>query len=773
MKKLSAMRITLATMAIAVGLTSCVEQSLTVKSSPNDLTYQTLATSWDEALPLGNAFVGALVWQRDSATLRMSLDRIDLWDLRPIDSLSGDNFTFEWVYQQWLNNNYGAVQRKLDAPYDQMPAPSKIPGAALEFNIASLGAVKRTNLYLNNAVAEVDWHNGAKLQTFVSATEPVGWFSFEGVSAEQLPELIAPRYQLDGDLAASNPVSGHDLRRLGYTQGLVDHQKNSDGGTITYHQKGFGDFFYDVVVDYRIQGDRLVGVWSITSSMTDQLAPQLAAAAIERGMSTDYKNHMAWWDNFWDKSSISLPDSVLQKQYYNEMYKLGSLTRNNSPIIPLQGVWTADNGLLPPWKGDVHHDLNTQLSYWPCYIGNHLDEGFGYLQTLWNQRETNKKYTKQYFQCEGLAVPGVATITGEPMGGWIQYAMSPTISSWLAQHFYRHWKYSADPEFLATMGYPYVKDVATLIENVTIINADGQRTLRISSSPEIYNNSREAWFPTITNYDLAMLNMVFKAASEMAAALSLSDESAHWADLKAQLPHYDLDSTGALTFAKGAPYNESHRHFSNAIAVHPFSLLDVTNGGQEADIVRATIDRLDQYGSGEWTGYSFGWLGNMKARALDGEGAASALRDFAECFCLINTFHANGQQNGTGKSNFRYRPFTLEGNMAFASGVQEMLLQSHTDVTRVFPAIPTSWNDVSFSDLRAQGAFLISASKVQGAVKEVVIKPTMGGTLTLANPFAEGVEPIVTGGVSSSLSDGVWTIVTKKGETVTMKTSAK
>lgn len=742
-------------------------QSLKAERTPNDFVFEQLAHSWDEALPLGNAFVGSLIWQRDSA-LRMSLDRIDLWDLRPTDSLSGDRFSYEWVYQQWKNGTYGAVQRKLDAPYDQLPAPSKIPGAALEFDISSLGPVRSARLTLSGALAEVEWQNGATLQSFVSATQPIGWFEFNGVSADMLPNLITPRYQSTGEIAGADPVSGQDLRRLGYKQGQVDHQQRADGGTITYHQPGYGDFSYDVAIEYRIAKGRLTGVWSVTSSLVPEKAQELAAAAIARSISRDYKEHRQWWQQYWDKSSISLPDKVLERQYASEIYKLGCVTRHNSPIIPLQGVWTADNGLLPPWKGDVHHDLNTQLSYWPCYTGNYLDEGFGYLQTLWNQRETNRAYTRAYFGCDGLAVPGVATLTGEPMGGWIQYSLSPTISAWLAHHFYLHWKYSADPDFLREMGYPYLKEVATFLEQITIRNEQGQRTLRISSSPEIYDNSPKAWFPTITNFDLALIKSTFREATEMAAALELGDESAHWAALEKELPAFDLDSIGALTFAHGHPYNESHRHFSNAMAVHPLSLLDVTQGEEQARTVRATIARLDQYGGAWWTGYSYSWLGNMKARALDGEGAAAALRDFADYFCLSNSFHANGQQRGTGKSNFTYRPFTLEGNFAFAAGVQEMLLQSHTGTVRIFPAIPASWQDASFRQLRAQGAFLISATLEQGKVTTVEIDPTMGGTIRLADPFPAGTTPKISGAESVSNHDGVWEIVTRKGHPVRM-----
>lgn len=112
---------------------------------------------------------------------------------------------------------------------------------------------------------------------------------------------------------------------------------------------------------------------------------------------------------------------------------------------------------------------------------------------------------------------------------------------------------------------------------------------------------------------------------------------------------------------------------------------------------------------------------------FDGDGAAQALRTFAECFCLKNTFHANGDQSGTGKSLFTYRPFTLEGNFAFASGIQEMLLQSHTGVIRVFPAIPKEWKNVSFKQLRAIGGYLVSASLKEGKMASLKVYSEQGG----------------------------------------------
>ena len=717
-------------------LYSCDDAALCkVDRSNEDLSFAELALTWDEGVPLGNAEVGALVWQKDSA-LRFSLDRTDLWDLRPNDSLSGANYRFSWVKEHIRKNDYRPVQVKFDDPYILSPVPSKIPGAALEFPIEKLGNPSAVRLYLNNALCEVKWENGAQMQTFVHATEPVGWFVFKNIGEDFEPQLVAPQYTTPGGQDKSDSHAGPELQRLGYTQGTVVRNGNS----LVYHQPGSGDYFYEVAVNWKRSGKDVYGTWSVTSSLSADKAEVEIAEAMDRGIEKDYADHMQFWDSYWSQSSVALPDTVLQKQYDNEMYKYGSTTREHSSPISLQAIWTADNGQLPPWKGDYHHDLNTQLSYWPTYIGNHLTEGLGYLNTLWNQRDVYKRYTRQYFETDGLNVPGVATLQGEPMGGWIQYAMSQTVGAWLAQHFYLHWKYSADRCFLKERAYPFIKEVAICLEQLTHVDKKGMRTLEFSSSPEIFDNSIRAWFTDITNYDLSLIKFLFHAASELAAELDLAEESAHWDAIAKELPDFDVDKDGALTFAKGFPYNSSHRHFSHAMAIHPLGLLDWTDGEESRRIIKATIKKLEDYGPHGFCGYSYSWLGNLYARMFDGDKAAETLKIFAECFCLPNTFHANGDQSRTGKSGFTYRPFTLEGNFAFASGIQEMLLQSHTGIIRVFPAIPQAWKNVSFKDLRAMGAFLVSASMEDGELVRLTVRSEKGGVAKILNPATGKIE---------------------------------
>lgn len=718
------------------------------RASGHGLQFAALAPSWDEAIPLGNGDLGALVWQKEGR-LRFSLDRSDLWDLRPIDSFRKPEFSYRWVTEQVMKGDYTPVQQLFDVPYNQLPGPSKIPGAALEFDIAGLGTVKSVLLRADEALCTVEWDGGVILEAFVQADSPEGWFFFKNVPEDFIPDLVPPDYQKKDKDQQENALVGQDLERLGYPQG----ETLKSGNKARYRQPGWGGFEYEVAVAWKYSGNNgIQGCWSISSTFsekkTSKSAEQVVAESLNKGFSKSLETHRAWWDDFWAKSSVSLPDPILEKQWYMEQYKFGSAARSDTPPISLQAVWTADHGKLPPWKGDFHHDLNTQLSYWPAYSGNHLDLEEGFLNWLWENRGTFKRYTRDYFGTDGLNVPGVSTLKGEPMGGWIQYSFGPTVSAWLGQHFYLHWIYSMDRDFLREKAYPWIKEVAVYLDEISMNGGNGMRKLPISSSPEINDNRIDAWFTETTNFDLALIRFTFEKAAELATELGRQDEAEKWSQILAEWPSLALaGENNGLAFAPDYPYQESHRHFSHLLGWHPLGIIDWSNGEREQNIIEATLKDLEKFGSDLWVGYSFSWLGNLYARAFKGDKAADVLRVFAENFCLPNTFHVNGEQHNRGYSRFKYRPFTLEGNFAFASGIQEMLLQSHSGVVRVFPAIPPSWEDVSFNGLRAAGAFVIDAEKKSGEVTGVRIIAEKGGILQLENPITRKEWRIIGGEV--------------------------
>lgn len=730
--------------------------------SAHDLSFDSLATRWDEAIPLGNGMLGSLVWQKGER-LRFSLDRADLWDLRPMRGLHRKEFSYQWVYGQVIKKDYEIVQRYFDEPYLNDPAPSKIPGAALEFDTREWGPVQDVHLFIQNALCIVKWTNGVVLKTFIHAKKPVGWFRFENLSQDLTPMLEAPKYQGAIDSNARGTVEGDDLSLLGYQQGVI----KKTGNHITYRQTGWGGFTYEVDVYWKkINAHTLEGVWSISAHFPDKKINRAGidlTGEMKKGYGEDYRSHKSWWTVFWSKSAVHIPEAALEKQWFLEQYKFGSAARRGAPPISLQAVWTADNGRLPPWKGDFHHDLNTELSYWPCYSGNHLVEGLSYLDHLDANKANYKRFTKRYFNKEGLAVPGVTTLDGTEMGGWIQYSLSPTTAAWLAHHYYLHWKYSMDRTFLKTRAYPWIRDVAVFLENMTSPDENGKRKLPMSSSPEIHENSLNAWFMQNTNYDLALMKFTFSAAKELASELGLKKEAEHWNTIGSQFGDYALSDNDELKFAPSKPYDESHRHFSNLLAIYPLGLLQWEHNEKERSIIKHSLALVDKIGSANWCGYSFAWLASLKARAKDGEGAAIALEIFAKAFCSVNSFHLNGDQTGSGYSSFTYRPFTLEGNFAFASGLQEMLLQSYAGFIEIMPAVPDSWKDISFERLRAEGAFLVNAQKTDGQITEVQISAEKGGTTKLKLPFTAWKAGRQKGITAKDNGDGFLTLLCKPG----------
>ncbi|MEN6575228.1 MAG: glycoside hydrolase N-terminal domain-containing protein [Phycisphaerales bacterium] len=700
------------------------------------LHYTEPAQVWDEAMPLGDGLLGALVWG-DGNPLRISLDRTDLWDLRPVPEFQSADYSYRMM-RQWVKE--GRIQdlhRLYDDPYGN-PGPTKIPAGRIELTFDGDCAFAEASLDLAKASSEVRFRDGTVARVLVHATQPLGVIHIASRRPASV-RLIAPPFAGEvTEEAGANKISAGDLATLRYEAPIEQHGDAWTG----YLQKGWGGFSFAAALAWRQSESGWLGVWSIATSK-DSDDPLTAArkrceAALDRGLGTLVQDHERWWASYWDRTSVSVPNAVIERQWYLETYKFGAAARPDTPPITLQGPWTADDMKIPPWKGDYHHDLNTQLSYWPAYSGNRLEGASGYVGWLWETRETARAWTKRFFDLPGLNVPMTADLDQNQIGGWHQYTHSATTAAWLGHHFWLHWRYSMDRQFLEERAYPWLRDTAVFLEAVTEKGPDGKRTLPLSSSPEINDNRLEAWFPSITNYDLALTRWTFEKTAELADLLGEQGQAGHWRRLLSEMPDLAIDPTsGKLLVAENYPLPASHRHFSHLMAIHPLGTIRWENGERDRTIIKASLAELDEKGTSQWCGYSFSWLANLAARARDGKKAERALEIFSRAFCLRNGFHCNGDQTGKGYSNFRYRPFTLEGNFAAAAGLQEMLLQSHSGTVRLFPAVPESWRDVSFKGLRAEGAFVVSAVRKDGLIQSVEIVAEAGGPLRLENPFGD------------------------------------
>lgn len=678
------------------------------------LNLQAPIEQWDEAIPLGNGMTGGLLWGADNE-IRLSLDRGDLWDLREHPGFNAPGFNYDTV-QRMANSGQSDLLNKQYARANDFP--TKLPGCRLVVTLPENTRSQSFHLDMLKGLGTVDL-GGKKIECFFSAVQPVA--------------LV----KIPGGLKEFHLVANQAVTKLGNQPASINSDEN---GTwlIQDAMLGFRYVFY--VQARKMEYYTLLAISTTTNLETADplaLAIQQTKEALNAGYDRLQKEHEGWWDDFWSKSSVSIPDLKHQQHYNLVQYFYGAASRKGAPPIPLQGVWTADAGTLPPWHGDYHHDLNTQLTYWPYLTSNRFEEGESFLDFMWSLKPVHEEFARDFYGTSGFVVPGVMALDGKPMGAWYQYTLAPTNGAWVAQSFYWHWRYTMDPRFLKERAYPYCRGIAEGLIGLMKPDQNGKLKLPLSSSPEIHNNSQQAWLTPNSNFDLSLICWILEANAEMAKALNMEKEALRWQDLLAKMDPLPVDDdSGQLLVSPDEPLKESHRHFSHLMAIHPLGFLNVEGTDRDRMIINASLQQIDYLGTKSWCGYSFSWMACMRARVGQADQALKNLNDYLDCTSR-NGFHLNGVQTRKDLPAYKMRAFTLEGNFAAAQAVNEMLLQSWGGRIRIFPAVPDQWADVSFQQLRAEGGFLVDAVRKGGQTVKVKITAQVDQPLRFKNPFGE------------------------------------
>ena len=662
--------------------------------------------TWDEAIPLGNGLLGGLVWGEGNV-LRLSLDRGDLWDERPSQRHVALHDRFNWATMQRLvaEDRMAEFNDIFDSNYDYDDPPTKLPAGRLEITLDPSQSIETFELRLATAEAIARLKGGSEIRAFISAAkvrEPVAVLRIPGPALKDL-RLRPPESVKKLHYPPAQPGEADSLRWF--------EQECADG------------FAYAICAGWKRAGDSTLVAVTVATRAEGKSPRAVAQARVQAALKAGYDKlaapHAAWWAGFWQRSNLSVPEPHILQQYCFVRYLYGAASRRGAPPMPLQGVWSADAGSLPPWKGDYHNDLNTQMTYIAYRTSGDFDEGACFLDYLWNLLPTFRKFAREFYDAPGAALPGVMSLAGQPLGGWGQYSLSPTMGAWNAHLFYLHWRDTGDRRFLRDRAYPFCREVGTCLRALLRPGADGLLRLPLSSSPEIFDNTRRAFLKPNSNYDLASMKMLFLALAEMATATGDAKASADWTATAKQLGGFHTKPDGTLLLDENTPLPGSHRHLSNIIPIYPFNLITMDGGPPEQKIIAASLADWDKAGTRAWCGYSFTWMACLRARVGDAEAALRNLDIFARAFTLRNGFHANGDQTGSGFSDFTYRPFTLEGNFLAMEAVHEMLLQSWSaepgssspGVIRLFPATPWRWRNASFENLRAEGGHKVSARR--------------------------------------------------------------
>ena len=681
------------------------------------LTFRQEIPRWDEGLPLGNGALGALVWGR-ADTFRISLGRSDLWDLRRAESLSSPSFNYAEYVRLAKAGEAGkaAFDELFDAPYN-LPYPTRIPAAALRVVVrgSQIPAPSETSeftLDTRRAEAEVRTPTGA-LRLFLGAGEKIGRLRAEG---DFEISLLPPPYA--GADAEYGEVNRHPLTSLGYPPCRIFGGAWGQG----FEQRISDTEGYAAALAFAEREGRREYAFGVRPLNPGERGEDLAAELVG-ALETEYEEalapHLLWWENYFSESGVCLPeeDGDLLRQHELNEYFLACCSRRGCPPMTLQGVWLADDGALPPWKGDYHLDLNLQYSYASAFLFNHLEQGECYTDFLLSLRDAARAHARGFFGADGYILPGVMDIAGRPMTGWGQYSLSPGNQPWNCLGLDERWRYTGEEGALRD-AYEYLSGSGRALLSLLVPDKEGKLVFPVSISPEFHDDTVRAFFRTQTNYDGAGLLYLFSRLADL-SRLAAPEEEKEWRSVLDRLAPLSADETGFM-LDKEERYSESHRHFSHLMGIYPYKI--VPYRGEGAAAIDASIARLEQFGTGMWVGFSFCWAAALYALAKNGEGARYMLKIFRDCFVSPNGFHLNGDFRKRGVSSFHYRPFTLEANMLFSAALGEMLLQSEPGRLRVFPALPESWKKkVSFSNLRADGGLLVSAAMEEGRMQKLAV----------------------------------------------------
>jgi len=491
------------------------------------------------------------------------------------------------------------------------------------------------------------------------------------------------------------------------------------------------------------------------NSYPDRAAADDAAAVVKRlaGRRLDdvAAAHRAWWHAYYPQSFVALPDARWESFYWIQMYKLACATRSGRTMMDTSGPWN----VATPWPY-ITWDLNVQLCYWPAVASNRLELGRSLVETLSRNRSAlidNVRPPEWASDSAYLPIATAQDLIG-PRDGDMRYFKCVGDLPWALHDAWLMYRATMDDRLLREDIYPLLRRSVGLYLHLLEEGADGRLHLPETYSPE-YGAAPDC------NFDLALLRWACGALLEAERRLALRDPLVpRWRDVLARLAPYAEDATDGFLVGRGVPLARGHRHYSHLLMIYPLYLVNADTPGAAARIeasVRHWADRPE-----ERMGYTFTGASSMMAALGRGAEALAYLQGLNP-FIEPNTMYLETSP-------------TLETPLSAAQCLHDMLLQSWggglddpagawRPVLRVFPAVPPAWADVRFHDLRADGAFLVSAERAAGRTRWVRIR-SLAGEPCRIRPALEGEIAVRAARPMSlkPLGNGAYELDLRKGE---------